>query len=200
MEQAVCLFRRFITTMAPQRPFVVFPPVTLSVGKEMTRDIEKMMPSVAETVCKETPVLFLSIMTAAVGTGVQGPEDGFGPDTDYEALGTALDALLLRAYTDQIMHKGQKSVELIQALLISANWNFYFFDHAAGNSGRKEDAEPNRLDDLRFFQHLHMAAVMAAELESIRMTQGNADIGGTSLADPLAFERTLLACYMCCSR
>ncbi|EPE10511.1 c6 transcription factor [Ophiostoma piceae UAMH 11346] len=199
MEQAVSLFRRFITTMAPQRPFVVFPPVTLSMGEVMTHEVERLIPSVAETVCKETPVLFLSIMTAAMGTGVQRPGDGFGPGTDYEALGTALDALLLRAYTEQIIHKGQKSVELVQALLISANWNFYYFDHTSGNSRHKEDAVPSRFDNLRFFQHLHMAAVMTVELESIRMTQGNASFGDVPLADPLAFERTLLACYMCCS-
>lgn len=205
MDQAVTLFRRFNAAMAPQRPFVVFPPVTLPTQDERTPAIERMVPAMAERVRWETPVLFLSIMTAAMGTGVGAIDGVFEPGTEYEALGTALDSLLLRAYTDQIMYKEQKSIELVQALLISANWNFYYFENARSrgegeSSGYgEEDAVPDRFDNLRFFQHLHMAAVMAVELETLRNTAGNESVGGIHVDNPLVFERTLLACYMCCS-
>ncbi|CAK7202043.1 hypothetical protein SEUCBS139899_004761 [Sporothrix eucalyptigena] len=231
MDKATRLFRRYVTMMAPQRPFVVFPKVTLSSEEEMTPDVENAITVMAALVREHQPVLFLSVLTAALGTGLDGgPADSANsgsnsssPDnfnynsySDSEsanrALGTVLDALLLRVYADRIIYQSQKSLELVQALLISSNWNFYFFEKPNSQPAGMPSTSYNRenpssgvssFDHLRFYQHLHMAATMAIELESMRQDGTAETVGGPVvsglLADPLAFERTMLACYMCCS-
>lgn len=212
--------------MAPQRPFVVFPKVTLSSQEEMTPAVETAITMVAALVREHTPVLFLSILTAAMGTGADdestdGSADGsFNNFSDnssgQEDVATVLDSLLLRVYADRIIYESEKSLELVQALLISSNWNFYCFDKPSSNYPfRADNACGSRngstsgvsgFDHLRFYQHLHMAATMAIELESEYQEKGSLPTGRTGggvvsglLEDPLAFERTLLACYMCCS-
>ena len=237
MGKATRLFRRYVTMIAPQRPFVVFPSVTLSGLNIMTAAVERAIADTAALVREHKPVLFLSLLTAAVGSGLDsGDSKGNGKgdsDNDNDALSTALDALLLRVYADRIFYQSEKSLELVQALLISSNWNFYSFDKpsSSASTSARESASHSRdlpghslrdtptasavssLDHLRFYQHMHMAATMAIELESMHRSgvldgfgiSGIAGITGTAsavdglLADPLAFERTLLACYICCS-
>ncbi|ERT01086.1 hypothetical protein HMPREF1624_02325 [Sporothrix schenckii ATCC 58251] len=232
MEKAVRLFRRYVTVMAPQRPFVVFPKVTLSGEMEFTPAVEASISMVAALVREHTPVLFLSILTAALGTGAD--DDSADSSTDgsihnltdnssggQEDVATLLDSLLLRVYADRIIYQSEKSLELVQALLISSNWNFYSFEkptsncliHATAEAAVSQSTHQNGsnstvsgFDSLRFYQHLHMAATMAIEIESEYHEKGRVRTGRTGggvvsglLEDPLAFERTLLACYMCCS-
>lgn len=218
MDKAVRLFRRYVTMMAPQRPFVVFPKVTLSSELEMTPAIEASIPVVAALVREHTPILFLSVLTAAMGAGPDDDSTHGSPDSSstQEDIATLLDSLLLRVYADRIIYQSEKSLELVQALLISSNWNFYCFDKPFTNSTSRvndESAKQNghtsnvsSFDHLRFYQHLHMAATMAIELESEYHEKGSVSTGRTGggivsglLEDRVAFERTLLACYMCCS-
>ncbi|KIH92534.1 fungal transcriptional regulatory protein [Sporothrix brasiliensis 5110] len=232
MEKAVRLFRRYVTVMAPQRPFVVFPKVTLSGEMEFTPAVEASISMVATLVREHTPVLFLSILTAALGTGADddstdGSTDGSAHNLNdnssggQEDVATLLDSLLLRVYADRIIYQSEKSLELVQALLISSNWNFYSFErptsncliHATAEAAVNQSTDQNGsnptvsgFDNLRFYQHLHMAATMAVEIESEYHEKGRVRTGRTGggvvsglLEDPLAFERTLLACYMCCS-
>lgn len=228
MDKAVRLFRRYVTMMAPQRPFVIFPKVTLSSEEERTPAVETAITMVAALVREHTPVLFLSILTAAMGTGMDDESPNGSPDSGLnnsseassgqEDIATVLDSLLLRVYADRIIYQSEKSLELVQALLISSNWNFYCFDKPSGNNLPIRPSNPGAgqngvssggvsgFDHLRFYQHLHMAATMAIELESEYQEKGSVLTGRTGggvvsglLEDPLAFERTLLACYMCCS-
>ncbi|CAK7271139.1 hypothetical protein SEPCBS119000_004448 [Sporothrix epigloea] len=218
MDKATRLFRRYVTVIAPQRPFVVFPKVTLAEGEDMTPAIETAITAIAALVREHRPVLFLSVLAAAVGSGL---DDSYGGnDSSSAALSTALDAMLLRIYADHIVHQGVKSLELVQALIISANWNFYNFEprsHAvakprsSANHGHNQPEKPagspiGSFDHLRCYQHMHMATTMAIELESLHLDSTSTHdvnmgepVARNLLADPLAFERTLLACYICCS-
>ncbi|CAK7216081.1 hypothetical protein SBRCBS47491_002711 [Sporothrix bragantina] len=218
MDKATRLFRRYVTMIAPQRPFVVFPKVTLSGMEAMTPAVDNAITAMAALVREHQPVLFLSVLTAAVGSGLD--RSYRDNNNGNEALSTVLDALLLRVYADRIFYQSEKSLELVQALLISSNWNFYCFDKphsspagvpsSGTNHGHRESPTASAVssfDHLRFYQHMHMAATMAIELEGMHhdgSTLGKSDtVGGPVvsglLADPLAFERTLLACYICCS-
>ncbi len=205
MGMAERLFKQYVTNMAPQRPFVVFRGVTpFADGDEMPSDAA--VAAMAGRVREKMPVLFLAILAVAMGTGVEGDAGSEG-----ERMGMALDALLLRTYADRIFVEGQKSLELVQALIVSSSWGFTYFDTPdslsapGGASPGNGEIGPTGLrgfDHLRFYQHLHMAATMALELESPR---GGHDAAGSEfttdhLADPLVFERTLLVCYLSCSR
>lgn len=219
MDKATRLFRQYVTIIAPQRPFVVFPKVTLSEGEDMTPEIEGAITDIAALVREHHPVLFLSVLTAAISSGL----DRSHGDTDSsnEVLSTALDALLLRVYADRIFHQSEKSLELVQALIISSNWSFYIFDKPPSNPAvvpspsvdhnhyqREKPAVSavSSFEHLRCYQHMHMATTMAIELESLHLDSTSPQDGCVSrpktfglLADPLAFERALLACYICCS-
>ncbi|CAK7265719.1 hypothetical protein SEPCBS57363_001724 [Sporothrix epigloea] len=219
MDKATRLFRRYVTTIAPQRPFVVFPKVTLSEGEDLTPEIEGAITDLAALVREHHPVLFLSVLTAAVSSGL---DRSYGDtDSSNEVLSTAFDTLLLRVYADRIFHQSEKSLELVQALIISSNWSFYGFDKPRSNPAvvpsssidhnhyqREKPAAStvSSFDHLRCYQHMHMATTMAIELESLHLDSTSSQDSCVSrpvtvglLADPLAFERTLLACYICCS-
>lgn len=153
MQYAVQLFDRYVSELAPQRPLVTFPSGTSATYLRTSR-----------------PTLFLAVLAASAGT------------LD-EKLSPKLNTMLLQVYAERIIIGGDKSLELIQAILISTNWYY----------------PPEKYDHFKFYQHLHIAATMAVEIglgEATRMTTDGNHID----CENLERQRTLLGCYICCSR
>ncbi|KAJ9485734.1 hypothetical protein VN97_g7614 [Penicillium thymicola] len=85
-------FERYIYQMAPEMPFVVFPPGT-TMGE----------------VRRNKPHLFLAIIAAAVGV--------FSPDAQ-----TILVNETYRLIAEHVVIKGQKSLELVQTIMVCSIW------------------------------------------------------------------------------
>ena len=157
-------FDRYVHEMAPVLPFVVFPQGTKG-----------------EDVRRTKPILFLAILSAACNT--------IRPDL-YPLLVTEI----MRTYADRVVLRGQKTMELVQALLISTTWY----------------APPDRYEELNFNQLIHMAAVLAIDLgmgkrmktPNIGMSKEYAQKKPFSTSpNPEAPEtrRTWLGCYFMCA-
>ncbi|KAI9704891.1 MAG: hypothetical protein M1836_006671 [Candelina mexicana] len=91
-DMAILVFDRYVNSMAPHMPAVVFPPGTS-----------------AADVRKHKPVLFLAVLSA--GSGIAHP--------DVQRI---LAREIMRVYADRIICNGEKSLELIQALHVSTLW------------------------------------------------------------------------------
>lgn len=111
-------FERYVYQMAPELPFVVFPPGT-TMGE----------------VRRNKPYLFLAIVAAAVGV--------FNPDAQQILVNE-----LYRTIAEQVVVKGQKSLELVQTIMVSAIWYM----------------PPDNFEELKFYSLTHLAAVLAMEL------------------------------------
>ncbi|KAK3073331.1 hypothetical protein LTR53_005179 [Teratosphaeriaceae sp. CCFEE 6253] len=111
-ELAASIFNRYVSTLSPHLPAVVFPAGTT-----------------AEEVFKDKPILYVSILSAA----------SFGtlhPDTSKALAREAVGAI-----ADCVVRNGAKSLELIQAMQVMALWykppekaeqtNFYQIIHMA---------------------------------------------------------------------
>lgn len=177
------IFQHYVTEMSTILPAVVFAPGTAS------SDIRR-----------HKPVLFLAILVAASG------------EFD-DALRERLHGELMRVLSDQIICRGLKSLEIIQALVITVLW--YQPAEHIGNG--------------RLNQLVHMAAIMASDI-AINKSNANqrvpldpgADargeqqwndqfpagsmawrfVVGSVKCDPSLPEsrRALLACYFLCSK
>lgn len=152
MDEARRLFHRYVSDLVPQRPLVVFPSDTT-----------------AESLRLKNPVLFLAVMAASASTL---------PPT----LGAVLSDLVRRAYAEHVIMRGEKSLELVQTILITANWYY----------------PPDTYGQLNFYQFIHMAATMARDIGLDTPTRSSN--GNPNYSNGLECERTLLACYICCSR
>ncbi|KAI0535496.1 hypothetical protein GGR58DRAFT_440809 [Xylaria digitata] len=80
------------------------------------------------------PILFLSIMSVASSET---------PNTQRQLVKE-----LMQIFADKIIMHGQKSLELVQALIISVVWYF----------------PPEHFEELKFYQMVHLAAVMALDI------------------------------------
>ncbi|KAL9121295.1 MAG: hypothetical protein Q9187_002150 [Circinaria calcarea] len=125
------IFYHYTTNMAKHMPAVVFRP-----------DVN------AGEIRRTKPILFLAILSVASGR-------------DYPDIQQILLREVVRTYADSIICKGEKSLELIQALQISSIW-YLPEDHS--------DAKP--------YQLIHMAAVMAMAIGLGRKKR----VGKTSFA------------------
>lgn len=81
------------------------------------------------------PTLFLAIVAAAA-------------NKEHPDLSAVLDKEALQEYADRSVVNSEKSVELVQALLISACWYH----------------PPNKFGDLKYYEYIHMAATMAMDI------------------------------------
>jgi hypothetical protein len=81
------------------------------------------------------PTLFLAIIAAAAGT--ENPE-----------LSAMLDQEVLHIYATKSLVHSEKSLELVQALLISAVWYH----------------PPNKFGQLKYYEYIHMAVTMALDI------------------------------------
>ncbi|KAM3508580.1 hypothetical protein MY10362_001096 [Beauveria mimosiformis] len=88
------------------------------------------------------PVLFLALMAAAAG------ED--------HALQRVLQKELMQIFAQKVMVTGEKSLELVQALNVAVIWYW----------------PPEYFEELKFYQLIHTAAVMAIDIGLGRRTNG----------------------------
>ena len=182
MEIATKLLQRYIDEMVVHYPIVPLP-------KGIT----------AEQLRQSKPILFLSIISAAASST--------GDQHIYQALNT----VNITTLTENIFIKGRKSLELVQALLVTAVWDYPLDD----------------FEHLKFYQYFHIAATMALDIgidrqktdgpqnsraklpvahgEPVRMTcpmigKSMGSDSPMSEYDILDSRRTLLSCYLCCAR
>ena len=159
-ETASKAFHRYVSEMAPLLPMVVFLPGT-------------MMQDIRHT----KPTLFHAIVAAAVGP--------FEPYLQVDLFND-----LYKVLGERILGKGEKSFELLQAVLVAYIW----YD------------PPDRLEELKFYQLSHVSVVLAMEMGLCRRTRKNAkqsslaklNIMGQKVdLDPESPEvrRTWLSCY-----
>ncbi|KAL2176035.1 uncharacterized protein P884DRAFT_226915, partial [Thermothelomyces heterothallicus CBS 202.75] len=80
------------------------------------------------------PILFLALMTAA--------------SSEMSRLQRALNNEIMQVFADRVIVRGQKSLELVQAILVSVIWYW----------------PPERFEELKFYQLVHIAAVMAVDI------------------------------------
>ena len=118
MIEATFLFDMYVNQMSPHSSDVILP-----------------ADSTANTVRRETPVLFLAVITAASST-----VDG--------RLNSRLTTELRQAIADRVFMNGGKSVKLVQALLITTSWSY----------------PSDKYDEAKFYQLVHMTATMALEI------------------------------------
>jgi RalA-binding protein 1 len=135
------------------------------------------------------PLLFLAIMAAAA--------------SDTASLQKTLQREVMMAYAEKVFLTGEKSLEMIQALLVSVYWYI----------------PPERMEELKFYQFIHIAAVMAIDIglgKKPSTRRGGHGLGGGpgmpgvsfpswtghpfrrhAPLDPTSLEcrRTWLACY-----
>ena len=114
------LFNRYVNFMAPR-----FPAVPFAQG------------TTAKAIREEKPILFLAILSSTCyGTGLS--EDTQG----------ALERELREVFADSMWKRGEKSLELIQALHVSALWY----------------RPPANFEQHMFYQMVHMSAIMAIDI------------------------------------
>ncbi|KAL9115830.1 MAG: hypothetical protein Q9227_000198 [Pyrenula ochraceoflavens] len=164
LDSARRMFDKFVTKMAPQLPAVVFP-----------------LGTNADEIRKNKPVLFLSIMAAAAG---------------FVAPQRQLDFTLevVRIIADRVLCRGQKTLELVQALLVTSTWY----------------QPPDRYEELNFNQLIHMSAVMGIDLGMGKRSRPGPSPGmwkeyndkRKAGFDPDGAEtrRTWLGCYFMCAK
>ncbi|CAD6448032.1 cec9174f-2bc2-40fd-a4de-ef3d17758d1d [Sclerotinia trifoliorum] len=168
-DVATKMFDCYVERMVHHMPAVVFPAGTT-----------------AAEIRKTKPILFLAILSASSGT-------------NYPSLQKQLTKELMSIYADRIICSGEKTLELIQALLISTLWYW----------------PPEHFEELKFYQLIHIAAVMAIDIGMGKKGKGgrtdkmkSAGLWrdhpwrGTPYPDPETIEarRTWLGCYfLCCN-
>ncbi|KAK4943368.1 hypothetical protein LTR10_017042 [Elasticomyces elasticus] len=155
-------FERYMAEMGEHLPLVVFPPGTN-----------------ADEVRKNKPVLFLSVLAVASST--------IRPDIQPKLISE-----ITRALADRVIFRGEKSLELVQAIQVTAC--FY--------------QPPEKYEELNFNQLIHIAAVMAMDLGmGKRAKRGGPNMwrpyneNKRPLSDPNSAEtrRCWLGCYYMCS-
>jgi hypothetical protein len=135
VEEAMECFSRFTDTMLPHFPVVVFPSGTTAPIVRRTR-----------------PALFLAILGAAsgyLGDGVR----------------KLLVEELMRTFANRITMRGDKSLDLVQAIQVAAIWYF----------------PPERFDEIKVYQLFHLAAIIATELDFGRAAPARSSTSRLSL-------------------
>lgn len=162
---ASALFEDYTRRMAHHLPLVVFPPDTP-----------------AGTIRKHRPTLFLAILSVASGQ-------------DHPDIQRILAKEIMRTFADKIVYRGEKSLELIQALQVVTIWSW---------------PEENR--ELQTYQLIHMAAVMAIDLglgkriksdrepsQSLWREYSRTKATAQAIEGPDSW-RAWLGCYLLCAR
>lgn len=155
--------------------------------------VEKMAPhmpavvfpsgTTAAEVRKTKPTLFLAILSASSGS-------------NFPELQRALTKEVMGIYAERIICNGEKTLELIQALQISSLWYF----------------PPEHFEELKFYQLIHIAAVMAIDIGMGKRSKSQKSKAAglwrdhpwrrTPYPDPESVEarRAWLGCYfLCCN-
>ncbi|KAL9093038.1 MAG: hypothetical protein Q9165_004176 [Trypethelium subeluteriae] len=121
---------------------------------------------------RSKPTLFLAVIAAAAA------------NTDPSLYGT-LSSEILRAYAIKIVMSNEKTLELVQALSISAVWCF----------------PADHFTRLQFYQHIHMAATMALDINLGSRPLQSSQLLDLDRQNTFGAEsiRTFMACYLNCS-
>jgi hypothetical protein len=148
------------------------------------------MPSVvfppgttAADIRKSKPTLFLAILAASSGM-------------NFPRLQRTLTKEVMSIYADRIICNGEKTLEIIQALNVSTLWYW----------------PPEHFEELKFYQLIHTAAVMAIDIGMGKRSKSSKskNVGlwrdhpwrRTPYPDPESIEarRAWLSCYfLCCN-
>lgn len=158
MATATHLVRIYVDHCMPLYPAVILPRITTALDLKTSK-----------------PVLFLAIIAAA-SLG--------GDDPD---LSKFLNQEVLRLYADRIFIKGEKSLELVQGLLITVA--FYY--------------PPGNPERLQFYQYIHVAVTMAVDIGIGSVNSGIWGRGGRVGEDEghmAEISRTVLRCYISAAR
>lgn len=159
------IFEHYIQKMAPHMPLVVFPADTP-----------------AGAIRKHKPTLFLAILSVASGQ-------------EHPDIQRILAKEIMRSFADRIVYKGEKSLELIQALQVLTVWYW---------------PEENR--DAQTYQLIHVAAVMAIDLGLGRRAKNGREPyhalwkdyprtkSSSQALDSLESRRAWLGCYLLCAK
>ena len=152
--------------------------------------VEKMAPhmpavvfnpgTTAAEIRKTKPTLFLAILSASSGTS--------HPDEQKP-----LTKELMSIFAERIICNGEKTMELVQALHISTLWYW----------------PPEHFEELKFYQLIHIAAVMAIDIGMGKRNKTQKSKAGlwrdhpwrrTPFPDPESIEarRTWLGCFILC--
>ncbi|KAI7509659.1 hypothetical protein KC347_g5012 [Hortaea werneckii] len=118
MATARQLFETYRKDLFPHYPFIPIP--------------ESM---VAEEMRETQPTLFLAIVAAAAAK-------------EHSDLSATLDKEVLQQYATKVVVQSEKSLELVQALHISAIWYH----------------PPSKFGQLKYYEYIHMAATMAMDI------------------------------------
>jgi hypothetical protein len=118
MATARLLFETYRRDLFPNYPLVLIPPSVT-----------------ADEVRQRKPALFLAIIAAAAGK-------------DDSELSAMLDNKVLHCYAERHVMNSEKSLELVQALLISAAWYH----------------PPVKFGQLKYYEYIHMATTMAMDI------------------------------------
>jgi hypothetical protein len=152
--------------------------------------VEKMAPhmpavvfsagTTSAEVRKTKPTLFLAILAASSGSNF--------PDIQKQ-----LTKEVMSIYAERIICNGEKTLELIQALQISSLWYY----------------PPEHFEELKFYQLIHIAAVMAIDVGLGKRSKSkgpglwrDSPWRRTPYPDPVSIEarRAWLGCYfLCCN-
>ncbi len=138
----------------------------------------------AAEIRKTKPTLFLAILSAASGS-------------NYPDLQRTLTKEVMGIYAERIICNGEKTLELIQAIHISTLWYW----------------PPEHFEELKFYQLIHIAAVMAIDIGLGKKTKSAKGKSGAGLwrdhawrrtpypdSESIEARRTWLACYfLCCN-
>lgn len=165
------LFDRYTHLMAPTMPAVIFPSGTTAADIRKTK-----------------PILFLAILAV-------------GAMTDHTNLAKLFTKEVMQVYADRIICRGEKSLELIQAILVSTLWYW----------------PPEHFEEVKFYQLIHIAAVMAVDIgihKQNKVPKPSSSAGPTPSksmtgmwnwrkqafpdASSIESRRTWLSCYFIC--
>jgi hypothetical protein len=157
-DAATKAFDRYVRDLTPLMPVVVFPHGTTMA-----------------TVRRTKPVLWLAILTVAIGP--------FQPFSVQQRLAEEA----YRILADRVVMKGDKSLELVQALWVLSMWYIL----------------PDNLEELKFFQLVHMAVVIGMEIGLGRRTKKQPSWNRDSMSrkpptvdlDAPESRRAWLGCY-----
>lgn len=139
----------------------------------------------AAEIRKTKPTLFLAILS--VGSGVSHPE-----------IQKVLTKEILRVLADRVMYNGEKSLEVVQALHVITIWYW----------------PPEHYDELKFYQLIHIAALMAIDLGMGKRVKSHKSkhLGAGFCRDnpwrrtpwpnseSVESRRTWLTCYFLCAK
>jgi Fungal specific transcription factor domain len=163
VDQASVMFDCYVENMAPHMPAVVF----------------KAGTTMAE-IRKTKPTLFLAILAASSGSS-------------FPNVQKQLTKEVMANYAEKIILKGEKTLELVQALQVSSLWYY----------------PPEHFEELKFYQLIHIALVMAIDIGLGKRSKVKGpglwrdyQWRRTPYPDPTGLEarRAWLGCYfLCCN-